>query len=461
MPTRGARIAATRRRRTDQLADDELLVLQDHHPLDHVLELADVAGPLVGLKELLELLRRDAPRPVVPARVAVDEELREVRDLVAPLAQRRHGDLDDLEPVVEILAELAPQHHLLEIAVGRRDHPDVDVDVLVAAELGELRVLEDVEQLGLQRRFHLADLVEEDGAGVGLFELADARRGGAGEGALLVAEQLAFEQLTRQRGAVHLDERPVLARRTLVDGARHELLADAALAADEHGDVAVRHLLDHPGDRLHLGAVAPEQERPVLVVAQLPPQLGDLRHQLGLLDLLLDSDVELDFSQPFGVVGLDHVVGGAEAERLDDRRRLLAARQHDHLQVGLGRLQRLQRLDPVHAGHHHVEQHDVRGVALLDRREHLVAARIGPRFVAAQRQKRAQVARKRGIVVDDGDKGLLQHSTPHGQRDDGDGAAAGRRPDSSTVALDDPAGNRQRESEAAAFFIERNRFGLV
>ena len=74
----------------------------------------------------------------------------------------------------------------------------------------------------------------------------------------------------------------------------------------------------------------------------------------------LIADVERDFAQPFGIVGLDHVVGGAETDRLDDRRRLLAARQHDHLQVGLGRLQRLQRLDPVHAGHHHVEQHDVR-----------------------------------------------------------------------------------------------------
>ena len=38
---------------------------------------------------------------------------------------------------------------------------------------------------------------------------------------------------------------------------------------------------------------------------------------------------------------------------------------------------------------------------------------------------------------------------------------AGRRPDSSTVALDDPAGDGKRQSEAAAFFIEWNRFGVV
>ena len=40
--------------------------------------------------------------------------------------------------------------------------------------------------------------------------------------------------------------------------------------------------------------------------------------------------------------------------------------------------------------------------------EHLVAARIGARLVAAKREKRAQVVRKGGIVIDDGDVGFLQ-----------------------------------------------------
>jgi len=38
-----------------------------------------------------------------------------------------------------------------------------------------------VEQLGLQRRFHLGDFIQEDCAGVRLLELADARGGRAGE----------------------------------------------------------------------------------------------------------------------------------------------------------------------------------------------------------------------------------------------------------------------------------------
>ncbi len=41
---------------------------------------------------------------------------------------------------------------------------------------------------------HLADLVEEDGAAVGLLDEADLRRPRAGEGATLVAEELRFQQ---------------------------------------------------------------------------------------------------------------------------------------------------------------------------------------------------------------------------------------------------------------------------
>src|SRR5206468_10704073 len=66
-------------------------------------------------------------------------------------------------------------------------------------------------------------------------------------------------------------------------------------------------------------------------------------------------------------------------------------------------LQAAQRVDPVHAGHHHVEQDDVGRVALLHGRNHLVPTGIRPRVVSTQRQKGAQVIGERGIVVDDRD----------------------------------------------------------
>ena len=72
---------------------------------------------------------------------------------------------------------------------------------------------------------------------VGGLELADLLVGRPGEGALLVAEQLAFQQRLGDGGAVQADERAFLARAGVVDGAGDQLLAGAAFAADQHGGV--------------------------------------------------------------------------------------------------------------------------------------------------------------------------------------------------------------------------------
>ena len=97
---------------------------------------------------------------------------------------------------------------------------------------------EHAQELGLHGGVHLADFVEQERALVGLLELADLAFGGAGEGALFVAEELAFEQRFGEGGAVEADERALPARAGIVDGPGDQLLADAAFAADQHGGAA-------------------------------------------------------------------------------------------------------------------------------------------------------------------------------------------------------------------------------
>ena len=91
---------------------------------------------------------------------------------------------------------------------------------------------------------HVADFVEEQRAAVGLLEPADALLVGARERALLVSEQLRFEEVLLQRGAVHLDEVARRAQRVVMNGAGDQLLAGSRFAADQHRRVALRHLLD-------------------------------------------------------------------------------------------------------------------------------------------------------------------------------------------------------------------------
>ena len=59
---------------------------------------------------------------------------------------------------------------------------------------------------------------------------------GAGEGALLVAEELALEQLAREAGAIEVDEGLGGARSVGVQPVGQQSLADAGLAQDQHRD---------------------------------------------------------------------------------------------------------------------------------------------------------------------------------------------------------------------------------
>ena len=116
---------------------------------------------------------------------------------LGPLAQRRQRDREDVEPVVEILAELALGDQRLEVAVRGRDDPHVDLDGLAAADPLELALLQHAQQLDLHVERQVADLVEKQRAAVGQLEPAGPTRHRAGERPLLVAEQLRLEHARR------------------------------------------------------------------------------------------------------------------------------------------------------------------------------------------------------------------------------------------------------------------------
>jgi hypothetical protein len=129
--------------------------------------------------------------------------------------------------------------------------PHVGADRVVAADRHELALLEHAQQPGLRLQRHVADLVQEQRAALGLLEAADPPRRGAGERALLVPEQLALDELRGDRRHVDGHERAALALAEVVERLRHQLLAGAGLARDEDGEVRVREPGDDPVDVLH------------------------------------------------------------------------------------------------------------------------------------------------------------------------------------------------------------------
>ena len=128
-------------------------------------------------------------------------------------------DRDDGEPEVEVLAEAALLHLRGEVAVGRRDEANVDGARRARADRLHLPLLQHAQELRLERRRDLADLVEEERAARGALEDALAVAVGAGERALHVAEELGLEHRLAERLHVQRHEGPLGAIGGVVDRA--------------------------------------------------------------------------------------------------------------------------------------------------------------------------------------------------------------------------------------------------
>src|SRR5260221_4596682 len=107
--------------------------------------------------------------------------------------------------------------------LDRRAEADAALDRFLATDALDPPLLEHAQEFGLQAERQLADLVEEQRAAVGHLEAAGFLLGGAGERALLVAEQLALDQRLGERRAVDRDARPLRAPARALDRARDYL----------------------------------------------------------------------------------------------------------------------------------------------------------------------------------------------------------------------------------------------
>ncbi|MCY1233227.1 hypothetical protein D9M72_457600 [compost metagenome] len=229
---------------------------QAAQPVQQVAQLADIARVVVVQQEVAQPRRQLERAPLEHAGGLVTEVRHQQRDLVAPLAQRRQADVDHAQAVEQVFAEGAGLAHLAQVLVGGGHDARIDRDDLVRAHALDLVRFQHAQQLDLPGQRQLADLVEEDGAGMRALELAAPVVAGAGEGALLVAEQFGLEQAVGNRAAVDRDERLVGARAVGVDHLGHQLLAGAALAVDQHRQVGRRGFLGNFQGLEQLGVVA-------------------------------------------------------------------------------------------------------------------------------------------------------------------------------------------------------------
>ena len=155
-----------------------------------------------------------------------------------------------------------------------------------AAERGDLAFLQHAQQARLQRRRHVADLVEQQDAAMRLPQVAAcAVPAGARERAFFVAEQLRLDQGIGQRRAIDRHERPVPPVAVGVDAASDQFLAGTRLALDHHRDAGVQQPRRLRDERARL--VAEHRDRAAgLAVhgprARTPSRAGRRRRHAGV-----------------------------------------------------------------------------------------------------------------------------------------------------------------------------------
>src|SRR5262249_39796593 len=157
--------------------------------------------------------------------------------------KRRQMNRKDIQAVEKIGAKFLLVNHGLEVAVGGRDQAGISAQRARASEPLELLILQDAQQLRLEIKRDLANLVQKYGAVIGQLKPSDALCDGASEGPFLVTKKLAFEQAGWNRGATQFDERAVLPAAVSVYGAGDQLLACSRFAGDQHRGIS-------PGDGL-------------------------------------------------------------------------------------------------------------------------------------------------------------------------------------------------------------------
>ncbi len=233
---------------------------QQHGALHEVLELAHVAGPVVALEPLLGF-RGEGQQVHAVALAEVGHEVPGQEDhVVAALAQGGQPQGDDVQAVEEVLPELAGLDRLLDVAVGGGQHAHVHAHGLHAAHAVDLALLQHAQQLGLQPQIHLRYLVQEHGPARGQLELAQLAGYCPGEGAFLVTEEFALQQVLGQGCAVDAHKGHLRAVAVEVQEPGEHLLAGSGLAGDEHRGPGLGHLLGQGQDPLHRRVPADDGE---------------------------------------------------------------------------------------------------------------------------------------------------------------------------------------------------------
>ena len=219
---------------------DAGLRANNDQPLDKISQFADISRPGIanknfgsGIAELTQFLSvggTEFPQEIPGQR----------GDVLLAVAQSRHVKGNHVQAVEKILAKCSARNFLLQVFVRCGDDAHVDAQGFVGAHALEALFLKHAQNFRLRAQAHVADFIEKERTAVGFLKFADFVFCRTGKAALDVAEELRFDQLLGNRGAINFHERAFAAKARGMQGARNKFLARAAFTIDKDAAVGRR-----------------------------------------------------------------------------------------------------------------------------------------------------------------------------------------------------------------------------
>src|SRR6185312_8184753 len=160
----------------------------------------------------------------------IEEVASQQRNILAPVAKRWNAQGQYIQTEIQVATERSLRNSLLEVTIRCRQNSHIDGDPLGAADRTYLLFLNRAKKLGLEIHGHFANFIKEYGAAIGNCQQAVFRLHGSGECSFYITEKLTLYQRGDQRTAIHGNERLVVERAGIVNGAGHQLFSRPAFA---------------------------------------------------------------------------------------------------------------------------------------------------------------------------------------------------------------------------------------
>ena len=142
--------------------------------------------------------------------------------------------MHSIDSIVKVLTEISVLDHLLQILVRRTDKPYINRDSFSTTYTHDASVLDCPEQLRLQVKRNVSDLIKEKSSSVCLLELTDVVCMSIRERSFHMAEQFALEKSLGQGSGIYADHRLQSPVRPSVNLASQHILTGSVLTSYQH-----------------------------------------------------------------------------------------------------------------------------------------------------------------------------------------------------------------------------------